>query len=400
VRKYAVVLTFLLVVSGCGGSSDTAKPATTVAPTTTTTAPTTTVAPTTTTTAPTTTVAPTTTTTAPTTTVAPTTTTAPAATTSTAAPTTVPIVRGTPDPELEVLTYLPEKAWPGTTLFADKHIQTRPRIVEVNMLGEVVWEYLIPEELRAFNNPGFDVTAVPGGNVLFVLPRYGVYEVDRQGNTVWSFIDEKVSHDVDRLPNGNTLIVWGGGDGHDDPQVREISPSGETVWAWYARDHYSDSSFSKIEQDGWTHTNSAQRLPNGNTLIGLRNFHIVVEVEPDGSVVNTVGSDLLVHPHGSKLLENGNVLVINQFANAALEIRPATNKVVWTSRAVSMGSVRPLRDADRLPNGNTILTGSTKIVEMTSEGEVVWKLVLKDQRYRGKDAPLLGFYSSERIGTP
>lgn len=65
-----------------------------------------------------------------------------------------------------------------------------------------------------------------------------------------------------------------------------------------------------------------------------------------------------------------------------------------------MGSVRPLRDADRLPNGNTILTGSTKIVEMTSEGEVVWKLVLKDQRYRGKDAPLLGFYSSERIGTP
>jgi len=268
------------------------------------------------------------------------------------------------------------------------------------MLGEVVWEYLIPEELRAFNNPGFDVTAVPGGNVLFVLPRYGVYEVDRQGNTVWSFIDEKVSHDVDRLPNGNTLIAWGGGDGHDDPQVREISPSGETVWAWYARDHYSDSSFSKIERDGWTHTNSAQRLPNGNTLIGLRNFHIVVEVEPDGSVVNTVGSGLLVNPHGSKFLKNGNVLVINQFAMAALEIRPATNKVVWTSRAVSMDNVKPLRDADRLPNGNTILTGSTKILEMTSEGEVVWKLVLKDQRYRDQDASLLGFYSSERIGTP
>ena len=392
VNKYAVALTFLFV-SGCGGSSDTATPATTIAPGATQ-APTTTAASTTT-------AAPTTTMTAPAATAAPTTTTTvPAATTSTAAPTTVPIVRGTPDPELEVLTYLPEKAWPGTTLFADKHIQTRPRIVEVNMLGEVVWEYLIPEELRAFNNPGFDVTAVPGGNVLFVLPRHGVYEVDRQGNTVWSFIDEKVSHDVDRLPNGNTLIAWGGGDGHDDPQVREISPSGETVWAWYARDHYSDSSFSKIERDGWTHTNSAERLPNGNTLIGLRNFHIVVEVEPDGSVVNTVGSGLLVNPHGSKLLKNGNVLVINQFAMAALEIRPATNKVVWTSRAVSMDNVKPLRDADRLPNGNTILTGSTKILEMTSEGEVVWKLVLKDQRYRGQDAPLLGFYSSERIGSP
>ncbi len=87
-RKYAVVLTFLLVVSGCGGSSDTATPATTVAPAVTQ-APTATAAPTTvavtTTAAPTTTVAPTTTsvpatTAAPTTTVTPTTTSVPATT--------------------------------------------------------------------------------------------------------------------------------------------------------------------------------------------------------------------------------------------------------------------------------------------------------------------------------
>ena len=94
-RKYAVALAFLLVTSGCGGSSDTATPATTVAPVatqapTTTVVPTTTVAatttaPPTTTTAPTTTVAPTTTAT-PTTTVVPTTTAA--LTTTTATPTT------------------------------------------------------------------------------------------------------------------------------------------------------------------------------------------------------------------------------------------------------------------------------------------------------------------------
>jgi hypothetical protein len=54
VKKYAVALVFLLVASGCGGSSDTATPATTVAPaatqaSTTTAVPTTTVAATTTT---------------------------------------------------------------------------------------------------------------------------------------------------------------------------------------------------------------------------------------------------------------------------------------------------------------------------------------------------------------
>ena len=70
-KKYAVAVAFLLVVSGCGGSSDTATPATTVAPAATLALPTTVVP---TTAAPTTTVAPTTTTAAPTTTVAPTTT--------------------------------------------------------------------------------------------------------------------------------------------------------------------------------------------------------------------------------------------------------------------------------------------------------------------------------------
>ena len=66
-RKHAVVLTFLLVASGCGGSSDTATPATTVAPATTQ-APTT-IDQVTTTVASTTTAAPTPTTVAPTTTV-------------------------------------------------------------------------------------------------------------------------------------------------------------------------------------------------------------------------------------------------------------------------------------------------------------------------------------------
>ncbi len=82
-RKYAVALTFLLVASGCGGSSDTAAPVTTVASTTT-------VAPTT-TQAPTTTAVPTATTEAPAATEAPTTVPAPTtsvAQTVTEAPTT------------------------------------------------------------------------------------------------------------------------------------------------------------------------------------------------------------------------------------------------------------------------------------------------------------------------
>lgn len=103
-KTLAVALTFLLVASGCGGSSDTATPATTVAPAaaqapTTAATPATTAAPRTTTAAPTTTVAATTTV-APATTAAPTTTLA-----TTVASTTTTVAEVTVDslPSMEVL---------------------------------------------------------------------------------------------------------------------------------------------------------------------------------------------------------------------------------------------------------------------------------------------------------
>jgi hypothetical protein len=133
----------------------------------------------------------------------------------------------------------------------------------------------------------------------------------------------------------------------------------------------------------------------------LRNFHFIVEVDPEGTVVDTIGEGRLHEQHDPEILDNGNVLVANHSRNDhfAVELDPETGLVVWTSRSVSMRDARPLRDADRLPNGNTLLTGSTRIVEMTRTGEVVWELVLKDQTYVGPDSASLGFYKSERIAT-
>ena len=47
----------------------------------------------------------------------------------------------------------------------------------------------------------------------------------------------------------------------------------------------------------WTHVNSAQRLPNGNTIVSLRNLDLVVEVNPKGDVVWTYGALVLKHQH-------------------------------------------------------------------------------------------------------
>ena len=111
--------------------------------------------------------------------------------------------------EIYVAVYDSEQTCEGTTFLPDLHDSQRPRIVEVNMRGEVVWEYIIPDALKQYINPGLDVEVLSSGNILFVLPRNGVYEIDSSGTVVWSYLDTKVSHDADRLSNGNTLIVWG-----------------------------------------------------------------------------------------------------------------------------------------------------------------------------------------------
>lgn len=262
------------------------------------------------------------------------------------------------------------------------------------MLGEIVWQYQVPMELRGFTNPGFDIEPLPNGNILFVLPRNGIYEVDRKGNVVWSYLDRKVSHDADRLPNGNTLVAYGAFDGMDDVQVKEISPQGRVVWTWYARDHFNKAPYKDIFNEGWTHTNAVTRLSNGNTLISLRNFHIIVEVDPKGSVIRTIGEGILSNQHDPEMLPNGNILMADHSEpQRAIELDPKTNRIVWQHIVPR----QLVRDANRLPNGNTLITGATMIIEVTSEGKIVWQLNLKDIVLSRTDAASQGFYKAERI---
>jgi len=314
------------------------------------------------------------------------------------------------DPDIYVDIYDSDRAWPGTTLLADNHRPQRPRIVEVNMHGEIVWEYVLPGYLRRYTNPGFDVEWLSNNNILFVLPRKGVYEIDRSGTIVWSYLDSKATHDADRLPNGNTLVVCGGRDGMNQAQVKEVDPKGEIVWSWHARDHFYRSPYKDIYLDGWTHANAVIRLPNGNTLISLRNFNFVVEVDPQGEVVKTIGEGILYYPHDPEVLPNGNMLAATQRPLLSfrpiridfsvtpphvVEFVPETGTVVWKFER-SQWMRQLARDADRLPNGNTLITGTTEIIEVTPGGEIVWRLRMKAQMEKG-DAPRKGFYKAERI---
>ena len=309
------------------------------------------------------------------------------------------IPRGTVDPDFGVEVYEEDRVWPGTTLFADNHNQGSPRVVEVNMFGEIVWEYELPDNLKKYTNPGFDVEWLADDNILLMLPGKGVYEIDRDGNIVWSYQDSKVSHDADRLANGNTLFVYGGDDTKNDAQVKEVNHEGELIWSWYAKNYFNEPPYDDLYNGGWTHTNAVTRMKNGHTLISPRNFGCLVEYDPTEDTVSTIGKDFLVHAHDPEVLANGNILVANHDEpHEAIEFDPTTEEIVWRY-TMSERNNWPVRDADRLPNGNTLITGTIKIIEVTTEGEVVWQFIVNNiTNLSPINAGGVGFYKAERVG--
>ncbi|MFA6072330.1 MAG: aryl-sulfate sulfotransferase [Janthinobacterium sp.] len=308
-----------------------------------------------------------------------------------------PMTRGFADPDFTIEVYDTNKANDGTTLLADNHNTEKPRIIEVNMLGEIIWEYDLPLELKKYTNPGFDVELLSNNNVLFVLPGNGVYEINRNKIIVWSYKTTKISHDADRLPNGNTIFVFGNIDTVNDAQVTEVNQGGQIVWSWYARDHYNTAPYNTISKQGWTHTNAVSRLSNGNTLISPRNFNMVIEVNQRGETVKTIGENLMAEQHDPVLLENGDYLFANHATpEKAIEI-DSTGKVIW-EYTITNSQQYPVRDVNRLPNGNTLITSTTKIFEVTPGKEIVWSFSIKDtSRFVGTVSAGLGFYKAERI---
>jgi outer membrane protein assembly factor BamB len=257
---------------------------------------------------------------------------------------------------------------------------------------------VLPVELRRYTNPGFDAELLPDNNILIVLPKKGVYEINRKGEVVWSHWDAKISHDSDRLADGNTLYVFGDDDRVGDAQVKEADPQGNIVWSWRAGYYFNTPEYNNIYDGGWTHTNAATRLANGNTLISPRNFNCLIEVNPKGEVVDIIGKGILFGQHDPQVLSNGNILVANHGnPHEVLEIDRASGEIVWRFEMPNR-KTWPIRDADRLPNGNTLITGSTVILEVTPEKEVVWRARMDNSVISGpREAAAKGFYKAQRI---
>lgn len=153
-----------------------------------------------------------------------------------------------------------------------------------------------------------------------------LYEVDASGSEVsrTRIAAESVDMRVMRFTPEDTLLI--GGIFDQRKVIAEVRRTGEIIKTWLL----SDKGYKAV------------RLPNGNILAGTGDSVTVIEMDPTGKIVSSVGGKD-AHPSlgldfcsGWDLLPNGNILMTNwqghlkeSSAPHLVEFSP-DNRVVWT----------------------------------------------------------------------
>lgn len=182
-------------------------------------------------------------------------------------------------------------------------------VKEVNRKGETVWEWKIwdhvdPADLPV--HPIFDrrhwpmingVSETKDGLILMSLrTTSGVIAVDKAtGRIVWHAGPDVVAQQHTPIQmDGGTILCFDNGNlrpGSSNPFSRAIEFDPQTMQTtWAYQDPNAPSFFSPF-------MGSAQRLPNGNTLICESGFGRLFEVTPEGDTVwEYVNPDFAEYP--------------------------------------------------------------------------------------------------------
>ncbi|WP_227353401.1 arylsulfotransferase family protein [Haladaptatus salinisoli] len=280
------------------------------------------------------------------------------------------------------------------------------KLVAIGPKGNVKWVHHTAKHGMVW---GYDVDPMPNGNLFVTGTANGgtvVYEFNpRTQEHVWKeTLPIHDTHDVDLINNGTQLLVANMRAYNEKAQRNDDSifvydlKKDEVVWRWYFRKHYPKSTAKNYSND-WTHVNDVDKIGEGRYLASPRNFDQAIVVNRSTNQIEMrLGSDdnhdVLHKQHNPDYLEskdgNPTLLVADSDNGRIVEYEKRGDDWKRTWALGKRDDLRWPRDADRLPNGNTLI-GDTKhqrVLEVTPTGDVVWEFY----------TPWL-VYDVERIGT-
>jgi hypothetical protein len=263
------------------------------------------------------------------------------------------------------------------------------RLVGVGPRGDVEWTY---DGARQDIVWFYDVDPVANGSLLITGTKPGETVVTvwnpRTNRTRWSqTFDWEDTHDVDLINDDQLLVAnmrnYNETTGKNDDRLLVYDrTSDEVVWEWKFRNNGYNKTGGADYTDDWTHVNDVDKIGEGRYLASPRNFDQVIVVDrATGNVTMELGSDgnlsRLYEQHNPQYLrgEGGTPTMLVADSENDRVVEYAKTDSGWSRTWTLNGDFNWPRDADRLPNGNTLVTDTLnhRVMEVTPSGEVVWE---------------------------
>ena len=201
-------------------------------------------------------------------------------------------------------------------------------------------------------------------------------------------------HDADRIDDDRLAVA----DIANDRVFVVNTSTGVVEWAWSAQSEFRVNDSGGPYPEDWTHLNDVEVLEDGRIVASLRNHDQVVFLDRETGLIEnwTLGADgrheVLYEQHNPDYIpeERGGpaLLVAGSENDRIVEYRRADGE--WERTwAWSDDRLAWPRDADRLPDGSTLVTDSNgnRVLEVAENGSVVWELEVAFP------------YEAERLGT-
>lgn len=258
--------------------------------------------------------------------------------------------------------------------------QDKGKVSIVGPEGQVEWQY----ECRAQCH---DLQLLPNGNVLLAVGGAAVAEVTPDKRIVWRYDSRPKEgykggvevHAFQRLPDGKTMIAESG-----NGRIIEVDAEGKIV---------ADVPLTRERPNAHRDTRMVRKLASGNYLVCQEAEGKVREYDPQGKIVWSYALDLGGRPragghgvegHGVEVfgairLTNGNTLIGGGNNNRVLEVDPE-GKVVWSVGHDELPGIQLawVTTLHALPNGNVIVGNchagpkNPQLFEVTRDKKVVW----------------------------
>jgi hypothetical protein len=332
-------------------------------------------------------------------------------------------------PELD-LTFLAEAAvYPGWTAWSlsDADAGGALRVFLVDPQGRYRWYHLGDDSVKA--GAGAEIQAIDGG--LLLAAGGPEMFLGWDGNPLWE-APFSAHHDMRFSPFHDDHLLYLGISSKNCPTSEHTLEefdmvSQETIWTWRICEHYTPAD----PYDGWAHVNTAEPFPGERAvLLSVRNQDLLMRVDRDtGDIDWTLGwggdfemapEDLFLRQHAPEILDNGEILLfdngmaqseINRKDEDPAKLRPVSRVIQLALSFHDDGSPDAAEvtweyldpelfafarsEADRLPNGNTLITYSqlapddaSWLREIDEDQGTVWEL---------RSPPDWSTYRAERI---